>query len=80
MSFHNYYLVNHYYYNLDLMVPTVNKCFFKSFNLIIRQCNLVLKPIQVPVLLLLQPNLLHHLADFVLNWSVFWMVWQLQDN
>ena len=51
-SFHNYYLVNHYYYNLVPMVPAVNKCFFKSFDLISCQCYLMLKPIQVPVLLL----------------------------
>jgi hypothetical protein len=44
-SFHNYYLVNHYYYNLVPMVPAVNKQFFKSFDLISRQCYLVLKPI-----------------------------------
>ena len=74
MSFHNYYLVNHYYYNLVPMVPAVNKRFFKSFDLISRQCYLVLKPIQVPVLLLLQPNLIHHLTDLVLDWAVFWMV------
>ena len=75
----NYYLVN-YYYNLVPMVPTVNKRFFKSFNLIRSQCNLTLKSIQVPVLLLLQPNLLHHLTDFVLNWAVFWMVWRPGNN
>jgi hypothetical protein len=43
MSFHNCYLVNHYYYNLVPMVPAVNKRFFKSFDLISRQCYLVLK-------------------------------------
>jgi hypothetical protein len=79
-SFHNYYLVNHYYYNLVPMVPTVNKRFFKSFDLISRQCYLVLKPIQVPILLLLQPNLLHHLTDLVLDWAVFWMVRRPRDN
>jgi len=79
-SFHNYYLVNHYYYNLVPMVPAVNKSFFKSFDLICRQWFLMLKPIQVPVLLLLQPNLLHHLTDLVLDWAVFWMVWQPRDN
>ena len=79
-SFHNYYLVNHYYCNLVPMVPTVNKRFFKSFDLISRQCYLVLKPIQVPILLLLQPNLLHHLTDLVLDWAVFWMVRRPWDN
>ena len=44
-SFLNYYLVNHYYYNLVPMVPAVNKRFFKSFDLISRQCYLLLKPI-----------------------------------
>ena len=40
----------------------------------------MLKPIQVPVLPLLQPNLLHHLTDLVLDWAVFWMVWRPRDN
>ncbi len=62
------------------MVPVANKRFFKSFDLISRQCYLVLKPIQVPVLLLLQPDLLHHLTDLVLDWAVFWMVRRLRDN
>ena len=62
------------------MVPAVKKHFFKSFDLISRQCYLVLKSIQVPVLLLLQPNLLHHLTDLVLDWAVFWMVWRPRDN
>ncbi len=79
-SFHNYYLVNHYYYNLFPMVPAVNKLFFKSFDLISPQCYFVLKPIQVAVLLILQPNLLHHLTDLVLNWAVFWMVRRPRDN
>ncbi len=79
-SFHNYYLVNHYYYNLVPMVPAVNEQFFKSFDLISRQCYLVLKPIQVPVILLLRPNRLHHLTDLVLNWAVFWMVRRPRDN
>ena len=35
----------------------------------------MLKPIQVPILLLLQPNLLHHLTDFVLDGTVLWIVW-----
>ena len=79
-SFHNYYLVNHYYYNLVPMVPTVNERFFKSFHLISGQCYLVLKPIQVPVILLFQPNLLHHLTDPVLIWAAFWMVRLPRDN
>ena len=62
------------------MVPAVNKRFFKSFDLISHQCYLLLKPIQVPVLLLLQPNLLYHLTDLVLDCAVFWMVWWPQDN
>jgi hypothetical protein len=64
------------------MVPAVNKQFFKSFDLISRQCYLVLKPIQVPVLLLLhlQPDLLHQLTDLVLDWAVFWMVQRPRDN
>jgi hypothetical protein len=79
-SFHNYYLVNQYYYNLVPLVPAVNKQFFKSFDLIRRKHDLVLKPIQVPVLLLLQPNPLHHLTDLVLYWAVFWMVRRPRDN
>jgi len=79
-SFHNYYLVNHYYYNLVPMVSTVNKRFFKSFDLISRQCYLVLQPIQVPILLLLQLNLLHHLTDLALNLAVFWMIRRPRDN
>ena len=62
------------------MVPAVNKRFLKSFDLISRTCYPVLKPSPVPVLLLLQPNLLHHLTYLVLDWAVFWMVWRPRDN
>ena len=53
------------------MVPTVNKSFFKPFNLISRKHDLMLEAVQIPVLLLPQPNPLHHLTDFVLDWAVF---------
>ena len=62
------------------MVPTVNERFFKSINLISRKHNLMLEAVQIPVLLLPQSNPLHQLADFVLNWSVFWMARRPRDN
>jgi hypothetical protein len=62
------------------MVPAVNKRFFKSFNLISRKHDLMLEAVQVPVVLLPQLNPLHHLADFVLHWAIFWMVRRPRNN
>ena len=62
------------------MVPTVNERFFKSINLISCKHNLMLEAVQIPALLLPQSNPLHHLADFVLNWSILWMVRWPWDN
>ena len=58
----------------------MNKGFLKSIDLICSQCNLILKSIHIPIFLLLQSNLLHHLTDFVLNGTILWMVWRSRDD
>jgi hypothetical protein len=53
----------------------MDKCFIESFDLMCCHLNLLLKPIHIPMVLLLQPNLFHYLANFVFLWAIFWMVW-----
>ena len=57
------------------MISAMNKGFLKSIDLICSQFNLMLKSIHIPIFLLLQSNLLHHLTDFVLDGTVLWIVW-----
>ena len=40
----------------------------------------MLEAVHIPILLLLQPNLPHHLTDSVLDWAVFWKVRRPWDN
>jgi len=76
---HKYYLLQNYYY-LAPLISAMNKGFLKSIYLICSQRNLIRKPIHIPVFLLLQSNLLHHLSDFVLNVTILWMVWRSRDD
>jgi hypothetical protein len=58
----------------------VNKGFFKTIDLIRCQQYLMLKPIEIPVFLLLQSNFLQHLTEFVLDETVLRMVWRPRDD
>ena len=58
----------------------MNKGFFNTIDLIRCQQYLMLKPIEIPVFLLLQSNFLQHLTDFVLDETVLRMVWRPRDD
>ena len=73
------YLVHQYIYLVPL-IPTMNKALFKSFDSINYQCYCMPYPIQIPVFVLLQTNFLHHLTDFIFDWTILWMVWWPRDD
>ncbi len=56
------------------------RCCIKMFNLICSDHNFLLKLVQIPIILLLQPDPLHHLSYFILNWAIFWMIRQPWNN
>ncbi len=61
-------------------IPTTDKRFIRSIDLMCCHLNLLLKPIHIPIVLVLQPNLFHYLTNFVFNGAMFCMVWWPQDN
>ncbi len=58
----------------------MHKRFIKSVDLMCCCLNLLLKPIHIPIVLLLQPNLFHYLTNFVFDGAIFWMVRRLRVN
>jgi hypothetical protein len=58
----------------------MDKHVIKSFDLMCCRFNLLLKPIHIPIVLLLQLNLFHYLTNFVFDGAIFWMIWWPQDN
>ncbi len=58
----------------------MDKRSIKSFDLMCCCLNLLLKPIHIPIDLLLQPNLFYYLTNFLFNGAIFWMVRWPRDN
>ena len=58
----------------------MDKLFIKSFDLMCCRLNLLLKPIHNPIVLLLLPNLVYYLTNFVFDGAIFRMVRWPQDN
>ena len=52
----------------------------KMFNLICSDHNFLLETVDIPIILLLQPDPLHNLTYFVFNWAIFWMIRWPWDN
>jgi hypothetical protein len=64
----------------SMYTHTIDKHFIKSFDLMCCHLYLLLNLIHIPIVLLLQSNLFHYLANFVLDGAIFWMVQWPQDN
>jgi hypothetical protein len=49
----------------------MDKCFIKSVDLMCCHLHLLLKPIHIPIVLLLQLNLFNYLTNFVFDGAIF---------
>ncbi len=66
--------------NLIPLISTMLKPCIKMFNLICSDHNFLLETVDTPIILLLQPDPLHHLTYFEFNRAIFWMIMWLWDN